>query len=198
LLTDGTIYTNGFGISQEGLMTFEADVKHRGTATIGSDGTIYAVDYEIDYSNDPRRPIQHVYALNANGDVNWVFTIDKGTEEGYFKRPASPAVADDGTVYVGAPDGKFYAINSKGMKLWSFQTGSGIYSSAAIASTGTIYFGSFDGYLYALTPDGNREWAFEVGYRISASPAISEDGTIYITSQASDLYAINPDGSLKI
>ena len=67
---------------------------------------------------------------------------------------SSPAIGSDGTVYVGAFDGKLYAINGQtGDKLWEFETGSGVFSSPAIGPDGTVYVGSYDKKLYAIKTD---------------------------------------------
>jgi len=69
---------------------------------------------------------------------------------------SSPAIASDGTIYVGSDDHYLYAINPNGTLKWKYQTGNfvtpspDIASSPAIASDGTIYVGSWDGYLYAI------------------------------------------------
>ena len=69
---------------------------------------------------------------------------------------ASPAIADDGTIYVGTDqygasgvtpqpaDTSFWAVNSDGTRKWAFYIGDGVESSPAIGHDGTIYFGSYD------------------------------------------------------
>jgi outer membrane protein assembly factor BamB len=67
---------------------------------------------------------------------------------------SSPAIASDGTVYVGSYDDKLYAINGKtGDKLWEFETRYRVFSSPAIGSDGTVYGGSEDNKLYAIKTD---------------------------------------------
>ena len=62
---------------------------------------------------------------------------------------SSPAVAD-GTVYVGAYNGKLYALNAQtGAFEWSYQTGYAIVSSPTVAN-GVVYVGSEDNQTYAL------------------------------------------------
>ncbi|MBI4008182.1 MAG: PQQ-like beta-propeller repeat protein, partial [Planctomycetes bacterium] len=67
---------------------------------------------------------------------------------------SSPALGVDGTIYIGAHDGKLYAISSDGSLKWSYQTGKKIISSPSISADGTIYIGSYDYYFYAIKPDG--------------------------------------------
>ena len=72
----------------------------------------------------------------------------------------APAVAPDGSIYLGSTDRSLYAFASDGTFKWSFPTGGLIDTcSPAIADDGTIYFGSNDGLLYALRPDGTRRWS---------------------------------------
>jgi len=110
---------------------------------------------------------------------------------------SSPAIAQDGTIYVGSCDHYLYAINPDGSLKWKFKTGNWVSSSPAIARDGTIYVGSWDDYLYAINPGGSLKWKFKTGFLIESSPAIAQDGTIYVGSCDNYLYAINPDGSLK-
>jgi outer membrane protein assembly factor BamB len=127
---------------------------------------------------------------NNNGTLKWRYQIGTWTD-------SSPAIASDGTIYVGSYDNYLYAINPDGILKWRYQTGDHIYSSPAIASDGTIYVGSLDNYLYAINPDGTLKWRYQTGYWIWSSPAIASDGTIYVGSLDNYLYAINPDGTLK-
>jgi outer membrane protein assembly factor BamB len=110
---------------------------------------------------------------------------------------SSPAIAADGTVYVGSHDYKLYAFNPSGTVNWSYSSGGAIYTSPALGSDGTVYFGSDDYKVHAVNPDGTFKWDFETGDVIDSSPAIGADGTIYIGSKDNKLYAINPDGTLK-
>ena len=67
---------------------------------------------------------------------------------------SSPAIGDDGTVYIGSEDKKVYALDgATGTKKWEFETGKsqyGVRSSPVIGPDGTIYIGSYDKKLYAL------------------------------------------------
>src|SRR5579859_1578319 len=46
---------------------------------------------------------------------------------------STPAIGPDGTIYVGAFDGKLHAISPSGRKRWYFQSGREIKSSPAVA-----------------------------------------------------------------
>src|SRR5208337_4209950 len=72
----------------------------------------------------------------------WKFSFDFSLHDN--STLSSPAVAPDGTIYVGAFDGKLHALTPQGKEQWRFQAGREIKSSPAIADDGTIYFGSRD------------------------------------------------------
>ena len=110
---------------------------------------------------------------------------------------SSPAIADDGTIYIGNFQGVLQAIAPDGKTRWTFNAGREIKSSPAIADDGTIYFGSRDRKLYAVAPDGKFKWSFATGAWVDSSPAIGADGTVYFGSWDTNLYALNPGGSLK-
>lgn len=106
----------------------------------------------------------------------------------------SPAIASDGTIYVGSLDNKLYAVKPDGSKKWEFQTSGFIFSSPAIGSDGTIYFGSSDHHVYAVNSDGSLKWKFLTEESVPASPVIGVDNTIYLSTEG-NLSAFNPDGT---
>lgn len=110
---------------------------------------------------------------------------------------SSPAIAEDGTAYVGSDDKKLYAITPAGSKRWEFPTGGLVRADPAVGPDGTIYIGSDDGNLYALNTDGKKLWTFATGKPIRSRVAIGTDGTVYLVSQNASLYALNPNGSKR-
>jgi outer membrane protein assembly factor BamB len=126
---------------------------------------------------------RYLWAVHPNGTIAWHY--DTG---GLV--PSSPAIGQDGTVYVGSYSDNIFAINSDSTLKWSFATGGTIYSSPAIDAEETIYVGCSDGKLYAINPDGSIKWTFSTGEAISSSPAIGSDGTIYVGCNDGKLYAI--------
>ncbi|HUU30388.1 MAG TPA: PQQ-binding-like beta-propeller repeat protein [archaeon] len=134
----------------------------------------------------------HRTGLAASGEIKFRY----GTEDMIWE-PMTPALGNDGTIYIGSDDNKLYALNEDGTLKWSYQTGGAVGSSAAIGHDGTIYIGSADHYLYALNPEGTLKWRFKTGLYVWSSPAIGRDGTIYMGSSDSYFYALNPDGTLK-
>jgi len=110
---------------------------------------------------------------------------------------SSPAIGNDGTIYFGAFDGSFWALNPSGSRKWVFRAQSEIRSAPAVAADGTIYCGCRDRKLYALGPDGKKRWEFKTGAWVDSSPAIGTDGSIYFGSWDKNLYALKPDGSKR-
>ena len=133
-----------------------------------------------------------LYALYPNGTMKW-----------YYKTPAAgiiwstPAIADDGTIYVGDWNGRLSALNQNGSLQWQIYHSGEFHSSPAIDDDGTIYLGHSSGILYAINPDGTEKWHSNVGDKATSDPAIGEDGTIYIGSGDNYFYAIYPNGTLR-
>ena len=147
-----------------------------------------------------------IEAKDGRGGISsspvWNFTtMPSGTKKWEFEAGdwfvSSPAIGNDGTIYVGSYDNKLYAINPDGTKKWEFDTADLIESSPVIGNDGTIYICSRDHKLYAVNPDGTKKWEFDVTDWIYSTPAIGSDGTIYVGSFDNKLYAINPDGTKK-
>jgi outer membrane protein assembly factor BamB len=129
----------------------------------------------------------------------WTFSTGKREAEGGIETDAT--IGPDGTVYVGANNGIFYALDGRsGDVKWVFPTQFetyAIYSTAAIDKTGRIYFGAKDGFLYVLLPPqtgilARVVWRYRVGTTIETSPALGADGTVYIGADDGKLYAIAP------
>ena len=81
--------------------------------------------------------------VNPNGTLKWSTLIASGVQ-------SSPALAEDGTIYVGTDDGDLHALDANGNTLWSTFTGGYIYSSPVIGPKGTVFIGSADALLYAF------------------------------------------------
>ena len=164
------------------------------------------------FQHDPSHTSRSSLHAGSNpGTRKWEFFTNKGLPE------TSPAVAGDGTIYLGADDylrnrgGALFALNTDGTLKWKFATAGGIRSSPAIGTDGTVYFGAYDcrensswfgrgshSCLYALSPEGRVKWQFDTDDTLYASsPIIGSDGTIYIGNDGGALFAINRDGTLK-
>jgi outer membrane protein assembly factor BamB len=121
----------------------------------------------------------------------------------------SSPVFDNGTLFFGCDDGKFYAFDVQKREVkWSFET-KNIIRSVANVHEGVVTFASDDGNLYALNQeDGAELWRFNLGGSLLArklpsiaSPPYSFDymssspvyhaGVIYIGSPNGELFAID-------
>ncbi len=140
----------------------------------------------------------------SDGAQRWNFTTLSTSQAGAIL--SSPAVAADGTVYIGVEvgssgsatsSGRLFALTPAGGQKWVFPTGDWVDSTPVVAADGTVYFGSWDGNLYALRPDGSLKWSYRAGTFLSASAALGSDGTIYFGGGNGNFYALNPDGTLK-
>ncbi|HEX7863107.1 MAG TPA: PQQ-binding-like beta-propeller repeat protein [Verrucomicrobiae bacterium] len=144
--------------------------------------------------------------LPAVGGIIWAHPTGPGR-----MIAASPALAPDGTIYVGTAqtnaqpllEHHLYAFKPNGTVKWSAPVGGSLFSSPAVGSDGTIYVGSTDYGVYAFDPDGQRKWRFQGGFdpqrpfgSFTSSPAIGTNGIVYIGATDNRVYAINPDGTL--
>lgn len=168
---------------------------------------------------DPNGSIQDVN-FGFFSPIKWTFNIAPNGPGSPFPSPfvSSPAIAPDGTLYIGSGNDFLYAINPDGTLKWTYEAGQAdgqvMAASPAIGSDGTIYAASYDRQLYAINPDGTLKWVFPTKTVLSSSPAIGSDGTIYaggtsldkivyscpngsVTVTMGGLYAVNPDGSMK-
>lgn len=150
-----------------------------------------------------RRNLQHTgRALSQGPETNtlqWVFSTGRKEAEGGIE--TDPTLGPDGTVYIGANNGLFYALDGKtGEVRWAFPTlfdRFAIYSTAVVDKEGRVYVGAKDGYLYVLKAPkegilGEVVWTFRIGSGVETSPAIAEDGTVYIGADDWKLHAIAP------
>ncbi len=122
-------------------------------------------------------------------DLQWRYDAGEAIE--------SSAAIYQGTVFVGALDGTFHAVDLEtGKEKWKFQAGTGISSSPCV-SEGSVYFGDEEGAFYALeAATGKLRWKFQTEAEIMSSPSCA-GGQILFGSYDSHLYALSSrDGAL--
>jgi outer membrane protein assembly factor BamB len=104
-----------------------------------------------------------------------------------------PAIAPDGTVYVGSHDTKVYALDgATGEGRWTYQTGGEVVASPAVGRDGTVFVGSRDAKVYALEGvTGHKRWDFPSGGPVDNSVAIAADGTVFVGVQPDRVYALD-------
>jgi len=108
----------------------------------------------------------------------------------------TPAVSQDGTVYIGIESGKLYALTPDLKKRWEFVVQGVVYSPVVDAS-GVVYFWCSDDKFYAVNPNGSRRWTFADVSSQNLSAAIGSDGVIVVPNGNRILYGLNPDGTLR-
>jgi outer membrane protein assembly factor BamB len=132
-----------------------------------------------------------VYAVDTEtGALKWRYPADQPMATTVHTTPAY----SNGFVYVGADDGRFYALNAEtGKYAWAFDTKSSIGSSPTILD-GTIYFGSSNGRVWAIDAKTGAEvstWksAARASDEITGAPAVA-NGMVYALSLDQVLHAI--------
>jgi outer membrane protein assembly factor BamB len=143
-----------------------------------------------------------LYALSAeSGEVRFarrlgdcVEPTGRGPEGARCDVDGPPAVAPDGTVWVGANG--VYAIGPDGQVKVSVATAH-VFGGPAIAPDGRVYFGAQDDRLRAIAPDGSLIWEFRTGDDVDSTPAVLPDGGVVFGSDDDRLYALRPDGTLR-
>jgi outer membrane protein assembly factor BamB len=194
---DGTVYVGSGdsnvyalnGVTGQKLWEFQTGGYVYSSPAIGADERVYVGSHWQICNPYPYLPgcdlVGGICALTgATGQGLWGFVT--GSEWA-----SSPAIAPDGTVYVGSEDHKVYALTgATGQELWEAQTGGSVDSSPAIGADGTVYVGS-SAKVYALDPATGQElWEFLTRNNVYSSPAIGVDGTVYVGSGDSNVYAL--------
>jgi outer membrane protein assembly factor BamB len=208
--SDGTIYFGSedrqiYAINPAGILKWAIPTKSvfTSSAAIGADGTIYVAGTGGDLTILPLCPdvivqLSNFYALTPTGDIKWIISLSGIVN-------SSPAIASDGTIYIGTQgDLKFDRTNPCDQE--------SIFPPSN-ANPGL----PSGGHLYAINPNGTIKWDFHTLGVVDSSPAIGANGTIYVGSHRSLKFygenqsvlldqdsittgfitAINPNGTLK-
>ncbi|MCB9628274.1 MAG: PQQ-like beta-propeller repeat protein [Sandaracinaceae bacterium] len=112
-----------------------------------------------------------LWAIERSGTARFRF-------EAQAKIYTSPAIAPDGTLYVGAQDDYLYALSPSGEQRWRVRAGDDIDSSPVVGDDGAIFFGSDDRRVHAVEPNGHERFAVDVGGYVRAPIALTHDGGI--------------------
>jgi PKD repeat protein len=130
----------------------------------------------------------HVLPGGTPGAESWNFTTQWGVM-------SSPAIDQDGTIYIGSYENYLYAINPDGTEKWRHLAGEPV-TAATIGKDGNIYIASKYS-LNAIDKDGNRLWNYDVFAEIN-DLALGLDDIVYIITSSNDktLRAISKNGEL--
>jgi len=202
---DGTIYfTTGIfkGTTSGSLYAMDPDGNLKWSYPLDNNGNSPAIGLEGNIYLQDRKHV--IYAFTPNGSLKW---RNRSLTKIFFSEigQKTPAIGDNGIIYVGIMD-KVFAINSyNGNVIWEFDAGTGgtgFGSSPIIEKNGTIYI-AMNAIFVAVNPNGTHKWTFKtnsVDEMSFNSPAIGNQGTIYFATEnniGGYLYALNSDGTLK-
>ena len=158
---------------------------------IGDDSTIYIIFEDRVEVGEDFDTVVCLAVLNPDGTERWR-TVTKGDIR------SLPAIAEDGTIYVGRRIGERYpytyylwALNPDGVIKWQFQTEWRVSGKPVFGEDGTLYIGA--GHLYALTTDGNELWNLEVDSSVRDTPIQVSDGSLYVWGK-DYYYKVSSDG----
>jgi outer membrane protein assembly factor BamB len=112
----------------------------------------------------------------------------------------SAIIGPDGSVYIGADDGRVYAFNGiTGAILWStiVQT-AGVDSTPVLGADGLLYVGAGHSVVALVAANGVQKWRFATAGDVESAPALAPDGTLYFGADDAKVYAVHSSsGSLK-
>ena len=137
------------------------------------------------YRGNLKRAGQSEFKGPTTSRVKWLFSTGRSEKEGGIE--TDPVIGPDGTVYIGANNGIFYALDPRNGDIrWAFITGFdtfAIYSTPFVDQNGAAYFGAKDGKVYAVRAPkrgimGEMVWSYDLGVTIQTSPAFTPDGTL--------------------
>lgn len=121
-----------------------------------------------------------MYALEVSAkNVRQVWSVDLGGA-----MVASPALGEDGNLYVGTMTHELVSVSPSGKVLWRFETQGAVWASPVVHE-GQVMFGDLSGTIYALNAsNGNIEWTVTVDGPVIGSGALLEDGVAFGIEEA--------------
>jgi len=230
LAADGTLYiVNVAGVlsaidSNDGRVKWTAQVGTSGTAMFGqtvkvapgvaTDGTVY-----VTCITGSLYAVTPPSGSGSQGTIKWAF--DFGQHLGQKPLMATPVTANgnrgqdaigsaasvtigpDGTLYVGANNSNFYAIDPQGQQKWLFEADrelAGIWTTACLSSDNSaLFFGANGGGIYGLNArDGTLKWKFPVYGSIYGSSALGSGGLLYTGTTAGQVLALDSSNGSSV
>ncbi len=129
-----------------------------------------------------------LYGLRADGAVRFRLKLPR-------KIYASPAVADDGAIYVGAQDKKLYAVSPRGAVAWSRDLGGDVDCAPAIGDDGAVFAASDAGRVVAFDGQGNEKWRANVGGFVRGGLTVSRSGAAIVGTYGPGPRVVALDGT---
>jgi len=128
-----------------------------------------------------------IFALNTfDGSVRWKYLVE-------HEIVGTPAVDQNGNIYVGSKDDYLYCLLPNGTLNWKKQLDSDAQGSPVISLQNVIVICTLNS-LYTFDLDGTLLWMYDQG--TSKTPSINNDGVIYI-GNSKGLHAVDSSGVLK-
>lgn len=172
--------------------------------SVGSDGSIYFTVRDLKDASASRKLF--VFSASAKGVINWAYA---GTDANLYA--VTPAVANNGDVYVAQRKGKIWKVNN-GI-CTEYTSGQGDVTGGLTLSKDGILYGTGKGntgYFAFDTNNGAGKWIYKTDFGGAASAftgalrssqmSIGADGTLYAVADKTIggmVLALNSDGSLK-
>jgi outer membrane protein assembly factor BamB len=148
------------------------------SAVLGRDGTVFIT----------APLVNTLLALDpATGTQKWMVSTVGG--------PQNPALAADGTLYVGCDDHAVRAFTSAGASKWTY-AGMAAMSEVSIGDDGTLY--TMDGNtVIAISTAGTLLWSAATPLDGNSTLSIGPSGRLYAATSSGNVYAISQrDGSV--
>ena len=135
------------------------------------------------------------YALDDQGSSYNLFWSSTTNPDSAFI--SSPAISQEGMIYIGSKNGYMYRYNWDGehQTNWKKYTGGPITSSPVIDENGIVYIASGSGYVYGYPKDFNSDSdpvkIFQQNTGINGTPGIGPDGTFLIGCNNGKFFALD-------
>jgi hypothetical protein len=108
-----------------------------------------------------------------------------------------PALAPDGSVWIGNDSGGLFRVSAEGQLSQVFQARGGIRAMPRIEEDGRVFFGTMKGMVYGLEPDGTKAWEVDLKGMVESRIERMADGTLLVGTFDKVLHALTPEGQSK-
>lgn len=191
-VADGTVFAVGNRGRSGSLVALDAATgDHRWVREVGrplatppavADGVVYVADGGA------------LHALSVGGSHRFQFDFETPTDTEVhnwsYGGGSAPAIGD-GTIFVGAPDDRVYAVDAAtGEREWAFWTWNDASGEPVVAGD-TVYVASDDSFVYGLdAAEGTRRWEFDTTGPVQGAGGAVVDGLLYVSTWQDGLYAL--------
>lgn len=128
-------------------------------------------------------------AYGLDGHMAWRLPL-------YSDMGATPAVAADGTIYIGTISGRLYSVNPAGFVNWYVDLGNAVLTSPVIGQSGRIFVASLRN-LYAFNPNGEAVNITAIGKFISTPMALDADDNLYYVDSSGAAFSRATNGAVR-